>query len=66
MRWLMLILILIFLSGCTTYTRRVQIYVEDGGTLTIGDIEILAEIIKGDEQFTTTPNISPTLEVPLL
>jgi len=59
------ILALVLCSACTSYTRRISIYVEDGGSLTIGDIEVLAEVTKGDEKLTNSPDISPAVEIPL-
>ena len=65
MKKLFVLIVLLALASCTSYNRKISIYVEDGGTLTMGDIEVLAEWTKGDEKLTNTPDISPTLSVPI-
>ena len=62
MKLLITIALVLVLTGCTQYLREVYIYVEDGGTLTIGDIEILAEWKKRDENQTNSPE--DTLKLP--
>lgn len=64
MRYLIL-LSLFILTACTQYQREITIYAEDGATLKIRDIDVLAEVKKGDESQTNKPDVSPDLNLPL-
>ena len=63
MKYFIYIILAMALTSCTQYTRELNISVEDGGTLTIGDVEVLAEVSKGDENQTNTPDLK--LDIPI-
>lgn len=60
-----IVFLLFLLSGCTSATRSIEITVEEGGCFHIGSFENLVDVTKGDETLSNTPEISPTVSVPL-
>ena len=67
MKTLFVAMIAVFLiAGCTIKEDYVIIRADEGGTVSICDNEILAEIKKGDESQNNAPAIAPTLSIPLL
>lgn len=64
-RFKMILFVLLALSGCTNYTREINLTVEDGGYLKIGDVEVVANVKKGDENMKNNPDITPDINIPL-
>lgn len=61
-----IVFLLLVSSGCTSATRSIEITVEEGGCFRIGSFNNAVEVKKGDETLSSTADISPALEVPLL
>jgi hypothetical protein len=65
MKYLILCLIALSLTSCTQYVREVKLIAKDHACITVGDIEVLAEVTKGDENLTNTPDVKPSVTIPL-